>query len=100
MHIQFFAQSLNASPEANNEIIYLDSPVYFFTPENTNYNSVADVEDHGSASFSRSIGWGIITIFSIALVLSKLWSVSRENDYSADNKPFLSSTHSISNENE
>ena len=25
MHIQFYAQSLNASPEANNDIMYLDS---------------------------------------------------------------------------
>ena len=100
MHIQFYAQSLNASPEANNDIIYLDSEVYFFTPENSNYNSVADVEEQGAANFSRSLGWGIVTIFSVALVLSKLWSVVRENDYSADNKPFLSSTRSIPKENE
>jgi hypothetical protein len=100
MHIQFFAQSLNASPEANKEIIYVDSEVYFFTPENSNYNSIKDGKEQGSANFSRSLGWGIVTIFSVALVLSKLWSVTKENDYSADNKPFLSSTHSISNENE
>ena len=63
MHIQFYAQSLNASPEANNDIIYLDSEVYFFTPENSNYNSVADVSERGAASFSRALGWGIVTIF-------------------------------------
>ena len=100
MHVQFFAQSLNGSPEANNEIIYLDSEIYFFIPENSNYNSVADAEKYGSANFSRSLGWGIVTIFSVGLVLSKLWSVIKENEHSADNKPFSSSTHSISNENE
>ena len=66
----------------------------------TDVRFVADVEEQGAANFSRSLGWGIVTIFSVALVLSKLWSVVRENDYSADNKPFLSSTHSISKENE
>ena len=100
MHIQFFAQSLNESPEANSEIIYLDSEIYFFIPENSNYNSVADAEKTGSANFSRSLGWGIVTVFSVALVLSKLWSVIKENDHSADNKPFSYSTHSILNENE
>ena len=100
MHIQFFAQSLNASPESNNQIIYLDSQIYFFTPDNTNYDSIIDSDNPGSANFSRSIGWGIITIFSIALVLSKLWSVTRENTRSANNNPFLSSSPINLNENE
>lgn len=100
MHIQFFAQSLNASPEGNNQIKYLDSQIYFFTPDNTNYDSIIDSDNPGSANFSRSIGWGIITIFSIALVLSKLWSVTRENSRSVDNNPFLSSTPINLNENE
>jgi hypothetical protein len=101
MHIQFFAQSLNASPESNNQIIYLDSQFYFFTPNNTNYDSFIDSDNPpGSANFSRSIGWGIITIFSIALVLSKLWSVTRENTRSANNNPFLSSSPINLNENE
>jgi hypothetical protein len=100
MHIQFFAQSLNASPESNNQIIYLDSQIYFFTPNNTNYDSIIDSDNPGSANFSRSIGWGIITIFSIALVLSKLWSVTRENTRSANNNPFLSSSPINLNENE
>ena len=98
MHIQFFAQSLNASPEAYNDIVYLDSETYFFTPSNTNFNSADN--SPASASFTRSIGWGIVTIFSVALVLSKLWSVTRENGKSANNEPFLQTNRSFLNENE
>ena len=36
-------------------------------------------EEFGVASSARSIGWGIITIFAIALVCRKLWSVINEN---------------------
>ena len=98
MHVQFFAQSLNASPEAFNDIIYLDSETYFFTPVDNNLNPTD--KRPASPSFSRSIGWGIITIFSVALVLSKLWSVTRENSHSASNEPFLQTSRTILNENE
>ena len=100
MHIQFFAQSLNASPEGNNQIIYLDSQIYFSTPDSINYDSTIDSDNQGSANFSRTIGWGFVTIFSIMILLSKLWSVVRENDRSEDNEPFLSSKPVNLSENE
>ena len=100
MHVQFFAQSLNSSPEANNEIVYLDSQIYFFTPSNTNYESAPDYTNSGTANFSRALGWGVITIFSVAVLLGKLWSMTRENKRFDNNDPFLSSNSLNFKENE
>ena len=84
LHVQFFAQSLNQSPESNNELIYYDSEIYFSVD---NYDSTLTTNNSnpGAANSVRSLGWGIITIFSVALICRKLWSVAQEKDVSDEN---------------
>ena len=100
MHVQFFAQSLNASPEGNNEIIYLDSELYFSSNRGINMEIIQDKDSHGSASVIRSIGWGIITIFSIALICRKLWSVIQEDGSEFENKQIFTANPFVDVENE
>ncbi len=100
MHVQFFAQSLNASPEGNNEIIYLDSELYFSSNRGMNMEVVQDNDSHGSASVIRSIGWGIITILSVALICRKLWSVIQEDGSEFENKQFFTANPFVDVENE
>ncbi len=95
LHIQYFAQSLNSSPEANSHMIYFDSPIYFTSfasgelPSNTNDLAL------DSSNATRAIGWGLITIFSVALILQRLWHLmnenldSNENDENQGLDPFL-----------
>ena len=100
MHVQFFAQSLNASPEGDNEIIYLDSELYFSSNRGINIEIIQDKDSHGSASVIRSIGWGIITILSIALICRKLWSVIQEDGGEIENKQFFAANPFVDVENE
>ena len=84
LHVQFFAQSLNQSPEANNAIIYYDSEIYFSVDS---YDSTLTTNNSnpGAANSVRSLGWGIITIFSVALICRKLWSMAQEKDVRDEN---------------
>ena len=84
LHVQFFAQSLNQSPEANNALIYYDSEIYF-SVDNYDNTLTTDNSNPGAANSVRSLGWGIITIFSIALICRKLWSVAQEKDVRYEN---------------
>ena len=68
MHIQYFAQSLNASPESNNQIIYLDSQIYFFTPDNTNYDSIIDSDNSAQQIFLAQLVGNYYDFFYCASV--------------------------------
>ena len=100
MHVQFFAQSLNASPEGDNEIIYLDSELYFSANRGISTDIVQDRDGPGSASIIRSMGWGIITIFSIAIICRKLWSVIQEDGAKIEDKQFFTKSPFADVENE
>ena len=78
MHVQIFAQSLNASPSANVDIQYFDSETYFSAINGQNEEVLVDGDEAGSANPVRAIGWGIITILGVALIAKRLWSSMKE----------------------
>ncbi len=78
MHVQIFAQSLNASPSANVDIQYFDSETYFSAINGQNEDILVDGDEAGSANPVRAIGWGIITILGVALIAKRLWSSMKE----------------------
>ena len=100
LHIQFFAKSLNQSPEAVNDIIYVDSELYFVAASAKSIAGENHNEEFGVASSARSIGWGIITIFAIALVCRKLWSVINENTTEPRNNATYPDSPFVTFENE
>ena len=67
LHVQFFAQSLNGSPEANNDMVYLDSSVYFSTLNEDYFLSERGDVAPGSSNATRALGWGLIHTF-IAII--------------------------------
>lgn len=88
LHVQYFAQSLNASPEANNDLVYLDSETYF-TAEISHEPATNRLDsDAGASSATRALGWGLLTIFAVAIMLQRLWLVMKENQSSVDNGRF------------
>ena len=100
LHVQYFAQSLNSSPEANNDIVYLDSQSYFYAENQLQFNDNRINSDVGSASTTRAFGWGIITIFSVAIILQRLWRVLKENENNEAKDDFSSKAPFIGYENE
>ena len=100
LHVQYFAQSLNSSPEANNDIVYLDSQSYFYAENQLQFNDNRINSDAGSASTTRAFGWGIITIFSVAIILQRLWRVLKENENNEGKDDFSSKAPFIGYENE
>lgn len=100
LHVQYFAQSLNSSPEANNDIVYLDSQSYFYAENQLQFNDNRINSEAGSASTTRAFGWGIITIFSVAIILQRLWRVLKENENNEAKDDFSSKAPFIGYENE
>ena len=79
MHVQIFAQSLNASPSANIDIQYFDSETYFSANNEQNEVVLVDDVEAGSANPVRAIGWGIITILGVAVIAKRLWNSMKED---------------------
>ena len=78
MHVQVFAQSLNASPSANVDVQYFDSDTYFSAINGQTEDVLVDGDEAGSANPVRAIGWGIITILGVALIAKRLWNSMKE----------------------
>ena len=83
LHVQIFAQSLNASPNANVDIQYLDSDIYF-SAKNWIVDEGSVDDEVAAANPVRAMGWGIITILGIAIIAKRLWDSMRDSDF--DNK--------------
>ena len=85
LHVQIFAQSLNASPNANIDIQYLDSEIYFSV--NDWFIDEESVNDEaGAANPVRAIGWGIITILAVAIIAKRLWDSMEDSDFDSEEK--------------
>ena len=99
LHVQFFAQSLNGSPEANNGMVYLDSSIYFSTL-NEDYllsnNNIAP----GSSNATRALGWGLITILSVAIILQRLYQTTMEKTETQETQADLTPNPFVGAENE
>ena len=77
LHVQIFAQSLNASPNANVDIQYLDSEIYFSA---NNWIIDEELDDEAAAANPvRAMGWGIITILGVALIAKRLWDSMKDD---------------------
>ena len=100
LHVQYFAQSLNSSPEANNDLVYLDSKTYFTAENPHDIATSREDSDAGASSATRALGWGLITIFAVAIMLQRLWLVMKENQASVDNGDFSAGEPFKSVENE
>jgi len=77
LHVQIFAQSLNASPNANVDIQYLDSEIYF-SANNWIIDEGSD-DEAAAANPVRAMGWGIITILGVALIAKRLWDSMKDD---------------------
>ena len=80
LHVQIFAQSLNASPNANVDIQYLDSEIYF-SANNWIVDEGLD-DEAATANPVRAIGWGIITILGVPGVMNKKSIICKYRKYS------------------
>ena len=94
MHVQIFAQSLNASPNANIDIQYVDSEIYFSAKNYFLDDGLVDEGEAGAANPMRAMGWGLITILGVALIAKRLWDSMKEEVGDADSlqevrKPFV-----------
>ena len=87
MHVQVFAQSLNASPSANADVQYFDSETYFSAINGQSEDVLVDSDEAGSANPVRAIGWGIITILGVALIAKRLWNSMKEERVVEDGQP-------------
>ena len=87
MHVQIFAQSLNASPSANIDIQYFDSETYFSANNEQNEVVLVDDAEAGSANPVRAIGWGIITILGVAVIAKRLWNSMEEEGVDGYRQP-------------
>jgi hypothetical protein len=87
MHVQVFAQSLNASPSANADVQYFDSETYFSAINGQSEDILVDSDEAGSANPVRAIGWGIITILGVALIAKRLWNSMKEERVIEDGQP-------------
>jgi hypothetical protein len=77
LHVQIFAQSLNASPNANVDVQYLDSEIYFSA---NNWIIDEELDDEAAAANPvRAMGWGIITILGVALIAKRLWDSMKDD---------------------
>ena len=82
LHVQIFAQSLNASPNANIDIQYLDSEIYFSV--NDWFIDEESVDDAAAANPIRAMGWGIITILGVAIIAKRLWDSMEDSDFDSE----------------
>ena len=80
MHVQIFAQSLNASPNANIDLQYFDSEIYFSANNWIVDDGSVDDDEAGAANPMRAMGWGLITILGVALIAKRLWDSMKEDD--------------------
>ena len=78
MHVQIFAQSLNASPNANIDIQYVDSEIYFSAKNYFVDDGLVDEGEAGAANPMRAMGWGLITILGVALIAKRLWDSMKD----------------------
>tara|TARA_X000001036_G_scaffold436907_1_gene481006 strand:- start:37 stop:3225 length:3189 start_codon:yes stop_codon:yes gene_type:complete len=78
MHVQIFAQSLNASPNANNDIQYVDSEIYFSANNWIVDEGLIDEDEAGAANPMRAMGWGLITVLGVALIAKRLWDSMKD----------------------
>jgi len=79
MHVQIFAQSLNASPNANIDLQYFDSEIYFSANNWIVDDGSVDDDEAGAANPMRAMGWGLITILGVALIAKRLWDSMKED---------------------
>ena len=100
LHVQFFAQSLNESPEGNNGMVYLDSSIYFSTLDDNYFVSDNNNIAPGSSNATRALGWGLITILSVAIILQRLYRITVEKTESPRTQANLTPNPFTNTENE